>query len=173
MTTSREMVLIGGTVKLLREGLSWAGETHIQKTAYVAKTLKRVPFESEFVLYKHGPFSFEMSTSLVHMRTRGLLSISQNPGYGPSFDVAEPLWKALDRSASNYFEKYEADIASISAVFASKNVAWLERVATAVYLNSLRPTSSVEDRAAELVQLKPHIPYALAMDAFTQVESIH
>ncbi|MEQ1901411.1 MAG: hypothetical protein ABL866_11830 [Devosia sp.] len=172
MTKSREMVLIGGTVKLLRERHSWAGETHIQKTAFVSKVLKGVPFESEFVLYKHGPFSFEMSTSLVHMRTRGLLSISQNPGYGPSFDVNEPLWKALDRTASQYFEQYEADLAAVCDVLATKNVAWLERVATATYLNSLRPNASVEERTNELVQLKPHIPYALARDAFDEVASI-
>lgn len=173
MTTSREIILVGGVVKLLRDRRSWAGETHIQKTAFVAKILKAVPFESEFVLYKHGPFSFDMSTSLVHMRTRGLLSTTPNPGYGPTFDVNEGLWHALDSSADNYFERYEADVASVCDVLASRNVASLERIATAVYLIQSMPDSTDEDRANELTKVKPHIHIELARVAFEEVALIH
>jgi uncharacterized protein YwgA len=169
MTTSREMVLIGGVVKLLRDRNSWAGETHVQKAAFVAKQMKHVPFESEFVLYKHGPFSFEMSTSLVHMRTRNLLKTLQNPGFGPTLEVNEALWRALDRSAGDYFEQFEDDVSDVCDLLATKNVASLERFATAVYLNSTMPNTSVEERASKLVELKPHIPSDLARAAFDEV----
>lgn len=130
--------------------------------------MKNVPFESEFVLYKHGPFSFDLSKSIVHMRGRGLLLTEVNPGYGPSFSIKETLWRALDRTASNIFAQYEASISQICEILAPKNVAELERLATAVYVSEILPNSSKEEKARELVRLKPHILPDLAKRAFEE-----
>ena len=172
MTTSREMVLIGGVAKALKDRGSWTGETHIQKTAYVAKVKRNVPFESEFVLYKHGPLSFDMSKSIVHMLSRGLLSTESNPGYGPSFEVAEPLWRALNNRLDNYYSNFGESIASISDFLAKKNVGELERIATAVYVASNFPALSVEEQARTITKLKPHIPQESALRALGEAESI-
>lgn len=168
MTTTREMVLIGGVVKALRDRHSWTGETHVQKATFIAKVVRRVPFESEFVLYKHGPFSFDLSKSIVHMRGRGLLVTDVNPGYGPSFSVKETLWRALDRTASNIFAQYEASISRICEILAPKNVSELERIATAIYVSELLPNSSKEEKINELVRLKPHILPDAASKAFEE-----
>lgn len=168
MTTTKEMVLIGGVVKALRDRDSWTGETHVQKATFIAKVVKHVPFESEFVLYKHGPFSFDLSKSIVHMRSRGLLVTEINPGYGPSFSIKETLWRALDRTASNVFAQYEASISRICEVLAPKNVSELERIATAIYVSELLPNSSKKEKINELVRLKPHILPDLAKRAFEE-----
>lgn len=172
MTKSREMSLIGGVVKLLREEHSWTGETHIQKTAYIAKMLRDVPFESEFVLYKHGPFSFDMSKSLVHMRSRSLLSISPNPGYGPTFEVNLPLWAAVERSTGGYFAQFEGALREVCSFLGNRNVGALERLATAVFLNAEHPNASVDEKAEKMISLKPHILRALAISAFEEVTLI-
>ncbi|MER9455743.1 hypothetical protein [Mesorhizobium sp. M0478] len=168
MTTTKEMVLIGGVVKALRDRGSWTGETHVQKATFIAKVAKHVPFESEFVLYKHGPFSFDLSKSIVHMRSRGLLVTEVNPGYGPSFNIKEILWRALDRTASNIFAQYEVSILQICEILAPKSVSELERIATAIYVSELLPNSSKEEKIKELVRLKPHILPDLASRAFEE-----
>jgi hypothetical protein len=57
--------LIVALVEKLRENRSWAGETHLQKATYVLKRVLGVPIEFRFILYKHGPFSFDYATKLV------------------------------------------------------------------------------------------------------------
>jgi len=172
MTTTREMVLVGGVAAALRERGSWTGETHVQKAAFVAKVLKHVPFESEFVLYKHGPFSFDLNKSLVHMRARGILSLTQNPGYGPSFEVNRPLWNALNQAAGNVFRQYSEGIDVICDTLATKNVAELERIATAIFLSVSHSDWSREELAEELVRVKPHIPPELARHAFDEAAQL-
>jgi uncharacterized protein YwgA len=173
MTTSKEMVLIGGVVKALRERGSWTGETHVQKASFVAKQLRHIPFASEFVLYKHGPFSFELSQSLVHMRARSVLKTIPNPGYGPTFELNESLWKTLRSATGNFFSDYEDGIGEICDALATKNVAELERVATAVFLDAEMPGRPVEQRAEELVRIKPHITPELARIAFDEAAQLH
>ena len=43
---------------LRREG-SWCGETHVQKATFFLQELMEVPLGFNFVLNKHGPFSFD------------------------------------------------------------------------------------------------------------------
>ncbi|RWO58547.1 hypothetical protein [Mesorhizobium sp.] len=172
MTTSREMVLIGGVVKALKDRGSWTGETHIQKAAYIAKVRRNIPFESEFVLYKHGPFSFDMSKSIVHMLSRGLLYTENNPGYGPSFRVSDSLWKALNTRLDSFYSQFEAGIYSVSSALARKNVAELERVATAVYVMSNFSNFSLEEQAKTITKLKPHIAQEMALGALREAELI-
>jgi hypothetical protein len=61
MTISADYALVGAIIKELADAGSWCGETHIQKTAYVAKELLGVPIAASFILYKHGPYSFDLS----------------------------------------------------------------------------------------------------------------
>lgn len=172
MTTSKEMVLIGGVVRSLRLRGSWTGETHIQKTAYIAKIKRNIPFESEFVLYKHGPYSFDLNKSVGHMLGRGLLSADANAGYGPSYNVNEALWKALNTGLGDIFSRFEEGITSVSNQLARKNVADLERIATAVYMSFNFPTVSFEARANLITKAKPHIPHEVALAALIEADKI-
>jgi uncharacterized protein YwgA len=165
MTTTKEMVLIGGIARSLAKHGSWCGETHIQKTAFIAKHAFKVALESDFVLYKHGPYSFDLNKSLSHMIARGVLRLETNPGYGP---LNEKFWEALNNSAENIFSRYSDNIEKACTVLGSKNVAELERVSTAFYLIDEDPEISDDDGAQKLSQLKPHIQADLARAAFVE-----
>lgn len=67
MTTSKDMILLGGIASLLKKHGSWTGETHLQKTAYVTKAVLGIPLSASFILYKHGPYSFDLNKSIAHM----------------------------------------------------------------------------------------------------------
>ncbi len=69
---------------------SWCGETHIQKAMYFLQELGDVPTGFPYVLYKHGPFSFDFRDELTALRADGLLEMTPRPyPYGPSLSVTE------------------------------------------------------------------------------------
>ena len=57
----------------------WSGETHLQKATYLACWLVDIPFDFDFILYKHGPFSFELRDELGSMRADRLLDREPQP----------------------------------------------------------------------------------------------
>jgi len=63
---------------------SWCGETHIQKAAYFLQALMQVPMSFEFILYKHGPYSFDLSDEVTALRADRLLEYKTRLPYGPS-----------------------------------------------------------------------------------------
>lgn len=168
MTTSREMILVGGIVDQLTKAGSWCGETHIQKTAYVAKTLKGLPLESEFILYKHGPYSFDLNKSLMHMAARGVLTLERRGHYGPSYRLNEPMWLALNRASQNVFESVSQTVEVVCKKLASKNVAELERFSTAIFVNTNFSDLDRSEKIRKFVELKPHVPRELAQSAFEE-----
>lgn len=85
---AQEAILVRLARRLYEHG-SWSGETHIQKTTYLASVLLAIPFDFDFILYKHGPFSFELRDELDDMRVDGLLErVPQGPRYGPRLLVS-------------------------------------------------------------------------------------
>ena len=63
---------------------SWCGETHIQKAAYFLQALMQVPMSFEFILYKHGPYSFDLNDEVTALRADRLLEYKTRLPYGPS-----------------------------------------------------------------------------------------
>ena len=57
----------------LRDKGSWCGETHLQKAAYILKEMFGVPLDVDFVLYKHGPYSFDLTDDLARFKADGIL----------------------------------------------------------------------------------------------------
>ena len=74
--------------KLKAKG-SWGGETHIQKAAYLLQDILNVDTGFDFILYKHGSYSFELTDELKAMRADGFLSLESAPPYGPVFKKGE------------------------------------------------------------------------------------
>jgi len=70
-------------------------------------------------------------------------------------------------------EKYDDAISFVTAKLGNKGVADLERLATALYVTQ-RSTdvSSIDERAAKLTQLKPHIARDEAVAAVSEVDQI-
>src|SRR3989304_6206965 len=79
----KAMLLTSLTQKLWAHG-SWCGETHLQKAVYFLEDLLEVPLEFDFILYRHGPFSFDLRDEITSLRADELLRlVPQEPPYGP------------------------------------------------------------------------------------------
>jgi uncharacterized protein YwgA len=157
--------------EMLHQG-SWCGETHIQKGTFLLQEL--LPWESDyrFVLYKHGPFSFELRDDLSEMQADGLLNlVARQQGYGPSYLPSSDADGFLARYPKTT-ARFEAPVKFIAKQLGDKGVAELERISTALYIKNRSELISTRDRAAELVRLKPHIPPSEALTATEEVDRL-
>jgi len=143
----------------LRVRGSWCGETHMQKATYFLQELKSVPLEFEFVLYKHGPFSFDLRDELTAMRADGFFDLSERGPYGPSLVPTE--WsRALRQDFPKTLARYESDIEFVCDSLGNRNVAELEKLATALYVYFQSTSRTPRARAKILNELKPHISFS-------------
>ena len=127
--------LICHLVDKMRENDSWAGHTHIQKSVLFLQELFGVPMGYEFVLYLHGPFSFELRNDLALMRARLQLDVEHRRGYGPSF-ILGTHGKPATESPTGYEDAIE---------FVARKLSWndvrlLERLSTAFFLQQADPS---------------------------------
>jgi len=150
---------------------SWCGETHIQKTLFLCQDIGLVPSKFKFILYKHGPYSFELSDHLQGLILDDLVCVRTRPPYGPTLEVSEE-GHALAAEVQNN-SSVASRITLMSKKLSKKNVAELEKLATAVYVNSkLGSHVPVEQRAEYLVSLKPHVSLDAALAAFAEAKEI-
>ena len=163
----QEAVLAGLSRRLQEQG-SWAGETHLQKAAYLLSELHGVDFDFDFILYKHGPFSFELRDELAHMQAEGLIrSVVPDPRYGPQL-LATQTGTELEELLNRMSERYGPALDWIAEQLGGRGVMDLERLATAMWMTRKEP-GSVKARAEAVVKVKPHISLD---DAMTSVEKI-
>lgn len=165
----REAV-IASLVEALHSHRSWCGETHVQKATYFLQHLTGVPTEFEFLLYKHGPFSFDLRDEITAMRADLLLELEfPQPGYGPSL-MLTPNMEALCRRHRDKVDEVRPAIDFVAERFGERNVADLERLGTALYV--LRKHGEERDPhrlAGRVVELKPHIDDLEAQEAVDTV----
>lgn len=151
---------------------SWCGETHVQKASYFLQELLGVPIDFNFILYKHGPFSFELRDELTALRADGLLEIRPQLPYGPTLVTTEEGEELKGRYSKTLRENGEA-IEFVAEKLGNKNVSELERLATALFVTlESENSTSVRKRADEINCLKPHITLSAAMSAVEEVDVI-
>jgi hypothetical protein len=169
---AQEAILVGLARRLEQEG-SWSGETHLQKSAYLASELLGVPFDFEFILYKHGPFSFELRDELDDMRANGLLTrVPQGPKYGPRLLVSE-RGDTFEQRFAKTMERYGASLDWIADNVGDRGVLDLERLATALWVTrELGEGASVDTRAHAVVDLKPHVKLDVAAAAVEEIDKL-
>jgi uncharacterized protein YwgA len=155
----------------LRAAGSWAGETHMQKATYFLQHLMGVPLAFDFILYKHGPFSFDLRDELTAMRAQGFLQLEPQYPYGPTL-VAGEKSELLKNTFRTMIEGYVPKIRFVSEKLASKTVTDLERTATALYVTLESQTAATSDRVRRLNHLKPHIAPEDAQAAVSEVDEI-
>ncbi|MGB5157358.1 hypothetical protein [Desulfobacterium sp. N47] len=163
------------TLKLmtsLKDNGSWCGETHVQKAMYCMQIIMELPTDFEFVLYKHGPFSFDLSDEIGALRADELLDIKLNAyPYGPSLVVTEYGKALMDRFPKTIGENSDR-INYIAEKLGLKGVASLERLTTALYVTSEMKLHGVEDRAEKIHELKPHVSKEAARIAVQEIDAI-
>lgn len=161
----RAAVLIDVAQQLLNRG-SWCGETHLQKATYLLQDICGVGTQFDFILYKHGPFSFDLRDCITELVADGLVdSVVRHPSYGPTIVPTTDASQFITRFPKT-LSKYSRQIEFVANAVRDKGVSELERLATAVFVAQKRPKASVKEKIAELVELKPHISYEQAQVAF-------
>ena len=155
----------------MKEQGSWCGETHVQKSVYFLQEGLKVPLDFKYLLYKHGPFSFELREVLGEMRGSFLLRVEPRGSYGSSLEVDEPGTR-LKENFPRTVSRYQKHIQFIAQKIASRDVVGLERMGTALYVRTTWSALSPGDQAAKITELKPHITIDLAEQAMSEIEGL-
>lgn len=149
---------------------SWNGETHIQKAVYFLETATGVPTNLGFVLYKHGPYSFDLHDELVWMKADQFIGIKPKYPYGPSFHLTE-LGSVLLSHFPKTVSRFTDQIKFVADELGEEPVVELERLATAWFVTVKHPADP-EERARTVNTLKPHITLEEARSAIQRVDDI-
>ena len=159
-------------IQRLRHYGSWCGETHIQKAVFFLQEITDVPLEFKFVLYWHGPFSFDLRDELTGLRADGLLRLKPVQGYGPKITPTDRC-EYIQEWFPEVLELYDKHLEFIAVRIGNAGAVELERLATACFVTRFKLRSgSVSKRSRKLHQLKPHIPLESAREAVIQSDKI-
>ncbi len=162
--------LILAVVEGLKQQGSWTGKTHVQKALFLldASGALQIPFQ--FVLYKHGPYSFDAEAELEQMKSYAALDSKTVEGYGV---VLSPGANA------SYVKRLHplpgADQEAVDFVCRSvgrKTVAELEPLATAAWIRTREAVVEPDAVVERLRQLKPHVGIREAEEADREVRRI-
>ena len=157
------------TEQLRRNG-SWCGETHVQKSTYFLQKMAGVPVDFEFIMYKHGPFSFDLRDELAALRADGLLDLETRPyPYGPTLAVTD-MGRDLEHRYAKTLEKYMGRVAFVALKLGGKRVGELEQLATALYVKDSDPDLEASACTRRISELKPHVDLEAARTAAAAVE---
>lgn len=167
----RAAVLAQLADKLAEQG-SWCGETHMQKAVYLLQELADAKLGYDFILYKHGPFSFELRDDITGLCADGLFELRSREPYGPTF-VTTPVAQQLRDNFKVTIAQFSKQVGTVAEVIGDKGVVELERIATALFV-TLEDTSrsGVEDRADRLTELKPHVKRQEAKEAVEKIDDL-
>ena len=166
----RDAVLLSLLENMWAHG-SWCGETHLQKATYFLQELLSVPLGFDFILYKHGPFSFDLRDEIKAMRGDFLIKYQpQRYPYGPSLveDVGADRRKGI---FSRTIHQYSNEVNFVADTLGNKGVSELERLGTALYFIR-RQHAEYEQLASLIHKLKPHISPEVAQGALQDVAEI-
>ena len=167
----RDAVLVSLIQNLKQRG-SWCGETHVQKTAFFLQELTSVPLGFEFILYKHGPYSFDLSAAVMQMRADAIVRIVPTYPYGASLELDDGGSQLLSNFPKTT-KRYENQVGFVAYRLATKTVAELERVSTALFIRLQHgDEQSGSFCARELHKIKPHIPIDKARVAVKECDEI-
>ena len=163
--------VVAQLVKVIRMNQGWAGETHIQKTLFFLQELLQVPTGYDFVLYKHGPYDFDLHDDLGTMLTNSILALDHQPLYGPRFRVGK-LGDKVIQLGNHVVDQYKGEIKFVADTLGDKDVRELERLGTALLLKKQFPLLAQANLSSKLVELKPHVQERLASVAVREVFKI-
>jgi hypothetical protein len=131
-----------------------------------------VPLGFEFILYKHGPYSFDQKDELTALMADSLLAVKFRAPYGPSLLPGENSGTFLNRFPKTR-QQYKAQTEFVASRLGKKGVAELERLATALFVTRKEsPGGTVDERAARIHELKPHVTVDQAHAAVVEVDRL-
>jgi hypothetical protein len=126
-----------------------------------------------FILYKRGPYSFELSEDLSAMGAfRFIEDEIAHPAYGPRLKPKSDVAKMLRKDFGELTENLKGAMDYVVDKLAGYGVVTLERLATALYFTKQKRIEDEQERATKIHKVKPHIPQARALEAVRAVEEI-
>lgn len=161
---AHKLILI--TIDALREQGNWTGRTHVIKALFLASCKTSLPFE--FVLYKHGPYSFDVDGELEQMKSYDAVKTEQVVGYGPRLKRA---------NGSAFLKDVSIDPSSTTTVLdacrfvGTWGVIELEALATSAWVRTREGSQLSSEVESRVRALKPHIPEGTARWADEQIKS--
>ena len=176
MTSLQKASILTELMVQLKKSGSWCGETHVQKATYFLQEVLGVETGFEYILYKHGPYSFDLSEELTSLRADYLMKFNhQSPGYGPTLVPTETSAELRMRFPKT-IASHTPQIAFIATTFGSKGVAELEKLATALWVTrnpgNTTDATDATGRANQLHRLKPHVSVPDALEAVQEFDRI-
>lgn len=172
MERLKKLALILELADKLREKGSWCGETHLQKTVYFLQEMAKVPTEYDYILYKHGPFSFDFRDEIYSLISDRMMKLTPQPyPFGPSLETTEVSEKFRSKFKVT-LKRYGCSINFLTEKLACEGVASLERLSTALYVFLKKPNEDQAVQAKTIVELKPHVSFEKALSAVQELESI-
>ena len=169
-TARKQQALVAALSRALYERGSWTGETHIQKSAYIATEIAGLDLNYSFTLYKYGPFSFELRETLDEMRAEGFLGVEPVAGYGPRLGVTDRADQQLLARWPRTIARHRAAIDFVAANVADRGVGELERLATALWVRRSQPDDPLLAQAEQVNRIKPHVSVDDALAAMRELD---
>ena len=156
--------IILATIEKLSQHGSWTGKTHVQKALSLLRDTKSIDVPFQFVLYKHGPFSFDIVDELEQMQSYDAIRIDPNPeGYGVVLSPGDMAHYVREHAPLQSDEI--AAIQQTCQFVGDRKMLELERLATASWIRHQEYQTDPENVARRLHELKPHISLADAREA--------
>jgi uncharacterized protein YwgA len=158
----------------MREQGSWCGETNIQKACFFLQELAGVPLGFDFILYRYGPYSFDLTDELTALRADSIFALRiRDPKYGPCYQPGE-LSNLVKHQFPNTVKRYQERVQFVASRLGTRKVQELECLATALYVTlphgELR--AQVTERASEVAKVKPHISMEQAQGAVREIDAM-
>lgn len=164
---ARVAVLLSLVEELKKNG-SWCGETHIQKTTYFLQRMLEDDLGHDFILYKHGPYSFDLSEELGRLRADNLVKVVPQKPYGPRM-LPGRAWTDLKETFPKTINRYAKKVSFLGHWLGNKGVAELEKLATALYVTKELNIEGGQ-RAEKIHELKPHVSLEEARAALNELD---
>ena|SRR5271157_3625752 len=160
--------LVLAVIRSLKQHGSWTGKTHVQKSLFLIKTATQIDVPFTFVLFKHGPYSFELETELEQMKSYLAITSEPDPnGYGVVLSPGPGSRFIDERGGLSDVES--SAVGRVCRFVGQRNVSELERIATAAWIRKTERVGDSASVAARLNKLKTHVSIRDAEQADIEV----
>lgn len=170
MDRLQRSALIIALIERLRDRGGWCGETHIQKAVYFLQEMMGVDLKYRFVIYRYGPYSFDLSDEITAMRADESLRLEARPPYGPRI-LTDQRGQRLKNEHASLVAANDQALGFVAERLGALGVAELERLATALFVTrETEVPSDIDARMSRLSALKPHITRDAAREAIATID---
>lgn len=158
---------VARVIEGLRAADCWTGETHIQKSVFLAQEVLHSRQNYGFYIYHYGPYCRDLTETLQFMRMFREIVTEPSGKWAPRYQLTDKGRELADQQVEE-LDKVDW----VTKIVSTMTVAQLEGPTIAIFLKLQDPTRTDEQVAVELNHLKPHISYHEAIKAIAESERL-